>query len=138
MPGRLVHPIDTADFDDPPRVHDRDMRRNFSEKLQIVSYIDHGEPGALPNRFEQIDDLPLRRHIESCCRLVKHDEIRRAGDRHGNSDALLLAAGQLVGKAIQKGLEGRKPDLAKQQAGALARARARRFNAVLHQQLDYQ
>ena len=46
---------------------------------------------------EQREDLLLRGDVEAGGRLVKHHEVGVAGERHRDADALLLAAGELVG-----------------------------------------
>src|SRR5262249_7433390 len=46
---------------------------------------------------DQLEDWRLDRHVERRGRLIRDQEFGRAGERHGNHDALTLAAGELVG-----------------------------------------
>ena len=46
--------------------------------------------------FDQLEDLRLDRHIQRRCRLIADQQIRVAGDGHGDHDPLPHAAGQLV------------------------------------------
>ena len=77
-----------------------------------------------PEIDQQRDDLLLRRHVEAGRRLVEHDEGRVAGERHGDADALLLAAGQLVRIAPQEIRRRRQADQAEQVQRPRDRARA--------------
>ena len=45
---------------------------------------------------DQVEDLPLDGDVERGGRLVRNQQIRLAGQRHGDGDALALAAGKLV------------------------------------------
>jgi len=40
---------------------------------------------------DQLQDLPLYRDVQGGGRLVGDEQLRLAGDRHGDHDALLLA-----------------------------------------------
>ena len=66
----------------------------------------------------QFEDRGLDRHVEPRCRLV-HDEQRGFGhQRHGDDDALLLAAGEFVRIARQHPLGIGQADLAEHGDGA--------------------
>ena len=65
--------------------------------------------------MQQVDDLLLRRHVEAGGRLVQHDQIGLAGQRHGDADALLLPARELVRIAARAGApDAGRPDQAEQ------------------------
>ncbi len=51
---------------------------------------------------QQIHDLYLRVRIQRGDRFVKQDDLRLAGDRTRDADALQLAAGKLMGKPVSK------------------------------------
>ena len=50
----------------------------------------HLQPGT--KITQQFDDLLLGRDIEAGSGFIEHHQIRFAGKRHGDADALLLAA----------------------------------------------
>jgi hypothetical protein len=49
---------------------------------------------------DQLEDLLLHGDVERAGRLVGDQKLRLAGDRHGDHHPLLLAAGELVGIAV--------------------------------------
>ena len=55
---------------------------------------------AMPRRdlqlFQQLEDLRLDGHVERRRRLVGDQHVGIVGERHGDHDALPLAAGELV------------------------------------------
>ena len=77
--------------------------------------------------FEQIDDLRLDRNVERRYRFIAHDEGRLHRQRTRYSDALALAAGELVRIALDHVVE--QTDL-RQQFGAAGRARVEREFSV--------
>ena len=68
----------------------------------------------------RLEHARLRRDVEAGRRLVEHDHVRPAGERHRDRDALLLAAGELVRVAAQEGVVGRQRDLARAPRAARA------------------
>ena len=52
--------------------------------------------GPLPERVDQVQDPGLGRHVEPGGRLVEDEQGGFAGERGGDRDPLLLAAGELV------------------------------------------
>src|SRR5215831_9389514 len=62
-------------------------------------HIGQAEPVA--QRFEQIDDLRLDRHIERRHRLIAYDEIGLCRERTGYPDTLTLTAAELVRVSVQ-------------------------------------
>ena len=73
--------------------------------------------------FEQLQDLKLDRHVERRGRLVGNEELRRAGERDGDHDALTHTAGKLMRELIDAPLRIGDADCG-QQADRLG---ARRF-----------
>ena len=89
-------------LDDAPAVHDRDLRREVGDDAQVVRDVDERQAESPPEAVDDLEDACLRGHVESRRRLVEDDEIRLADDGHGNADALLLPAAELVRKACQE------------------------------------
>ena len=56
-----------------------------------------GRIDAVLQAAQQVEDLCLDRHVQRGGRLVGNDDLRIAGQRHGDHDALAHTAGQLVG-----------------------------------------
>ena len=84
------------DLDHAAGIHDADPIGDLRQHAEIVRHIEHGHAEPRPQIRQQLDDLLLRRDIEAGRRFVEHDEIGLAGQRHGDADALLLAARELV------------------------------------------
>jgi hypothetical protein len=55
-----------------------------------------GQPEAVLEVLEQVDDLGLHRDVEGRDGLVEHDELGVESERACDADALTLAAGELV------------------------------------------
>ena len=66
--------------------------------------------GPLAERFDQIEDASLGRHVEPGRRLVQDEHVGVAGQRDRDRDPLLLAAGELVGIAPHDVARVREPD----------------------------
>ncbi|EHK87547.1 cation transport ATPase [Saccharomonospora azurea SZMC 14600] len=77
-------------------VHHRDPLAGLRQHTQVVA--DHDEPDAAlgDEVAQQPQHLVLHHHVQSSGRLVGHDELRFARQRHRDHDALFLPAGQLV------------------------------------------
>src|SRR5690606_25122373 len=67
---------------------------------------------------DQVEDLRLDGDVESGGRLVGDEDVRVVGKRHGDHDALALAAGKLVRIGAQAALRLWNADEAKQLHGA--------------------
>ena len=79
-------------LDDAARVHHGQPVAVGSEDRQVVTDDDHADTALLHQAADQVEDLSLDHHVQRGGRLVGHDEVRLAGQRHGDHDALLLAA----------------------------------------------
>ena len=77
-------------------IHHADAVADRRDDAEVVRDVDHrhAELGAQPT--QQVEDLRLRRHVETGRRLVEDDELRIAGERHRDHHALLLPARELV------------------------------------------
>ena len=64
---------------------------------------DHGHTEALFQRSQQFHDLRLDGHVQRSGRLVRDQHVRLAGQRHGDHDALLHSAAQLVRIIVHAG-----------------------------------
>ena len=95
---KVVHP---RLLDDMTGIHDGDVMGEAGDDAEIVRDPDDGgaELGLQP--LDELDDLRLDRHVERRRRLVGDDQFRRAGERHGDHDALAHAAGELVGIVVE-------------------------------------
>ena len=80
-----------------------------------------GQPQALLQILQQVQDLRLNRDIERAGRLVADEQLGLDCERARNSDALALPAGELVRIAILH--LRRETDLQQQLVHPLARAR---------------
>jgi hypothetical protein len=63
---------------------------------------------------DQIQEVPLRQGIEGGRGLVQHQQGRVAGQRHGEDQALALAARQLVGPSPEEGRAAGQAQLAQE------------------------
>ena len=93
-PGEdLVH---RPRFDDAAGKHHADPRGDALHDAEIVGDEQHRHAEALLQVGEESEDLRLDGDVEGGRRLVRHQQIRLASERHGDHDALALAAGQFV------------------------------------------
>ena len=67
-----------------------------AEHRQVVADHDQAEAELAHQVGQQVEHLRLDHHVERGRRLVGDDQLRPAGQRHRDHDALLLAAGELV------------------------------------------
>jgi hypothetical protein len=84
-------------------IHHGDPVAHVPDHGKIMSDDHEGQPEALLQVFEQIDDLRLDRHVEGRDRLVADDQLGIARQRPGDADALALAAGEFVRVAVRMG-----------------------------------
>ena len=71
---------------------------------------DIGQRQALLQIGQEIDDLGLDRDVEGRDRLVGDDQLRLQRQGAGDADALALAAGELMGEAVQMiGMQAHQP-----------------------------
>ncbi len=125
--GRREQLVRGAELDDPPGVHHRDALGQRAHDRQVVADVERGDAVRSGQLAHGAEHVRLRRHVEAGRRLVEHDQARPAGERHGQPDALLLAARELVRVAAQVGRVVRQRHLAhdlRDAGGALLRARA--------------
>ena len=79
-----------------PGIHDADAVADLVGGAEVVRGEEHGH-AALPRELtQQLQDLRLDRDVERGRRLVGDDELGLGHQRHGDHQALALAAGELV------------------------------------------
>ena len=72
------------------------MRRGLRHHAEVVRDQDHADVELLLHPVDQLEDLRLNGHVERGRRLVGDEQIGLVGERHGDHDALALAARELV------------------------------------------
>ncbi len=94
---RLVEDLlNRADFDQPPSIHHGDAIDELGHQAHVVADQDHGRPELRLHRVQRIHHLPLDHDVEGAGRLVGNNDLRTQTDAHGDADALLHPAAQLV------------------------------------------
>ena len=79
-----------------PRVKHGDAVAQPIDDAEIVADQQHGQAASLSKLVEQGQDLRLDRDVQRGGGLVEQKQVGLAGQRRGDADALLHAAGQLV------------------------------------------
>ena len=96
VPRSFEEPLGRPLLDELARVHDADPVADLGDDAEVVRDVQDRDPGFRAEAREQVDDLRLRRHVETGRRFVEHEHLRLACERHRDRHALLLAAGELV------------------------------------------
>ena len=100
--GRAVEQLQDRRFLDlEPGIHHEDAPAELGHHAEIVGDQDHGRAGALLQLPHQLQDLGLDRHVEGRGRLVGDEQLRPAGERHGDHHALAHPAGELVRVVVE-------------------------------------
>ena len=112
MLGRGEDPLDGALLDDLAVLHHAKPIGDPAHDAEVMGDEQqrHAEP--LLDVLEKLDDLRLHRDIERGGRLVGDQEVGLIGERHGDHDALALAAGQLMRIGAEPRLRIGNADLA--------------------------
>src|SRR6266568_3180568 len=98
--------IDRGDLDDLAGIHDSDAIGDRGDDAEIVSDEDHRHAIGGFELGEEREDLCLDGDVEGGRRLVGEQQLRPAGEGHGDHHALAHAAGELV-RVVGKALSGR-------------------------------
>ena len=77
-------------------VHDHDLVAHLRHDAQVVGDHDDGHAHLLLELLHELEDLGLDGHVKGRGGLVGNQDVRLAGKRHGDHDALAHAAGMLV------------------------------------------
>jgi hypothetical protein len=88
--------LDCSHFDSLAGIHHGDPVTCLQDQAEIVRDIDHGGAEFGGDFVDQIDNSGFHRHIKRRGRLVQKQQLGIGQQRHGDDDALLLAAGNLV------------------------------------------
>ena len=89
-------------------VHDGDLVGQVGNHCKIVGDVQRRDTVQLRKRADRCKYMCLRRYVEAGGRLVEHNDRRTAGKCHGQTDALLLAARELMRVATQEVCIGRE------------------------------
>ena len=100
-----------GELDDLAEVHDGDAVRDVLDHAEVVGDKEIGEAQLGLEVLHQVDDLRLNGDVEGRDRLVTDDKVGVEREGAGDDDALALAAGELVGKALAiGGVEADQPE----------------------------
>ena len=99
--GPLVDLLGDGDLLDDAAVHDRDPVGHRQRLLLVVGDVDERDPDLLLDPLELDLQALAELQVERAERLVEEQDLRQVDDGAGESDALLLAAGELVGLPVR-------------------------------------
>jgi len=91
-----------AHLHEPSRVHHGDPVGQVGDHGEVVGHVESGHPVGARQVLDGAQHVRLGRHVETRRGLVEDDQRGPARERHGDGDALLLAAGELVRVAAQE------------------------------------
>src|SRR5581483_5488694 len=117
--GAFEDLVRAAHLHDLPAVHDRHPPADAGDDAEVVRDQQDGQPQPLLDLVDQLEDLGLDRHVQSRGRLVGDQELRLAGERHRDQDALPLTARELVRVGARPLARRRDPDQVEQLDDAL-------------------
>ena len=83
-------------LDDLAGVHHADAVAHRADDAEVVGDQQDRRAGLVAQRADQVEHLGLDRGVEAGRRLVQHQQLRVARQRHGDDDTLQHAAGELV------------------------------------------
>ena len=88
-------------LDDLPGVHHEHAVGAAGDDPHVVGDEDDRHPQLLAQAVDEVEDLRLDGDVESGGGLVGDEELRLAGERHGDHDPLAQAARELVGVGVE-------------------------------------
>ena len=94
-------------LDDAPGVHDGDAVGVTGDDTQVVGDEDDAHLVLVAQLVDEVEDLHLRRHVESRRRFVGDQDARLAYEGHGDHDALTHTARELVRVVVDDHLGAR-------------------------------
>ena len=98
--GRADHLVRRADLDDLAVAHDQDPVAELERLLQVVGDEDHRLADLVVQPDHLVLHVPADQRVERRERLVEQHHRRVDGQRAGQPDPLLHAAGELVGVGV--------------------------------------
>ncbi len=131
MPHAGEHGVSRPALDDRAAIHHHHARDVLGDDAEIVRNQDHRHAALRDKVGDQVEDLPLDRHIERGGRFVCDQHIGLAGQRHGDGDTLALATGELVRIGIDAARRIRQTDTIEQRDGLPPRLRRRTIRMAL-------
>ena len=99
--GAIEHLLDRSLFDDASGVHDAHAVAHRADDAHVVGDQQDRGPRLAAQVADEVEHLGLDGRVEAGRRLVEHEQLRIAGQRHRDHDSLEHAAGQLVRIAIE-------------------------------------
>ena len=105
-------------LDDRPSLEHRDPVGDLGDHAEIVGDEQDGHAVLAPQFADEPEDLRLGRDVESGRRLVRDQELRLEGERHGDHHPLPLAAREFVRVGAGRSLRVGQADLVEQRHGA--------------------
>ncbi len=93
---RVEQIVGNSLLDDLAGVHHTDPVAHRADHAEVVGDHQDRRTGFPAKRAHQVEHLRLDRRVEACGRFVEHQQLRVAGQRHRDHDALQHAARQLV------------------------------------------
>src|SRR5262245_14982830 len=102
MPGRFEDALGGADLHDAAEIHHHHAIAEEADEVQVVRHEQVGDVELLPQIGQEVEDHGLHGDVEGGRRLIEHEEARRERDGPGDAHALLLAPGELMGKAPEQ------------------------------------
>ncbi len=98
--GSVVDRVSIADLDDLAQVHDRHPVGDVADHGEVVGDEQVGQSQAVLQILQEVDDARLDGHVQGRDRFVEDQQRRVEGQGTGDADALALAAGELMGIAV--------------------------------------
>ncbi len=96
--------FDIALFNHRPMPHHQGAIGHAPDKAYVVADQQDAHVAIPPQIVQDANDFALHGRVERCRRLVQDEKGRLQRDRHGDGDALLHPAGQLMRIALEHGL----------------------------------
>ncbi len=90
MAGAEEYLLGRIGFDDLPVRHHADILRHFTDDAKIMGDQQDCHAETLLQVRQKFQNLRLNGHVESGCRLVRDQQLRLIGERHGDHDPLSL------------------------------------------------
>ena len=101
--GVVKHLRDGATLYDLTGIHDSHPVADLGHDAQVVGNQQQGGTELFLQLVHQFQHLGLDGHVQGGGGLVRQNQLRRAGDAHGDDHPLLHAAGELVGILVIAG-----------------------------------
>ena len=101
MLRRLQHICRRALLHNTAKIHDGDAIRQVADDAKVMRDKEIGKPKLFLQFFQQIQYLGLDGHVQRACAFVADDDFRIHSQRAGQTDALPLAAAELVRITVQ-------------------------------------